>query len=169
MGHQWWGQRSVSPAGGAGEGEGDQLVPEGLILWYGVWTNQSADALALWQVAHLTGVCTHRPRKPRETASEPHLQSSKTWRIMGGIISLSKGISLTNEAFFSDLGRHETKYLSRSQHTRKQVWWVDTEPYTQTHTSLLSTRPLHTRCRRAAGCETLFRSCRKAVFVKHPG
>lgn len=90
------GQRSVSPAGGAGEGEGDQLVPEGLILRYSVWTNQIADTLAFRQVAHLTGVCTHRLQKPRETASEPHRQPSKTWRIMRAITSLSKVFSLTN-------------------------------------------------------------------------
>lgn len=137
---EWWdisdgGRRRASPAGGAGEGEWDQLVPERLILWDGVWTNQSADALALWQLAQLTGVCTHRPRNPPETSSEPHHQQSKTWRIMGEIHVHSCDYW---GLFFSHLRKNETGLMGRHGAL-----------HTHTHLSLLSTHPLHTHRWRA--------------------
>lgn len=52
-------QCSFLPAGGTDEGEGDELVPERVILRYGLCAHQGLEAGIIGQVTDLTGVGSH--------------------------------------------------------------------------------------------------------------
>lgn len=52
-------EHSFVPAGGAGEGEGDELVPEGVVLRYGFCAHQGLEALVVGQIADLASVGAH--------------------------------------------------------------------------------------------------------------
>lgn len=47
------------PASGTDECEGDELVPEGIILRYGLRSYQGLEVVVIGQVADLTGVGSH--------------------------------------------------------------------------------------------------------------
>lgn len=47
------------PAGGADESEGDELVPERVILRYGLWAYQSLETAVISEVTDLAGVGSH--------------------------------------------------------------------------------------------------------------
>lgn len=71
------------PAGGTDEGEGDQLVPERIILRYGVSAHQSLETGVIGQVADLACVGSHlyRFHSARLTGSSLlfHRAYAKSW------------------------------------------------------------------------------------------
>lgn len=47
------------PAGGTDDGKGDELIPEGVILRYGLGAHQNLEAGIVGQVTELAGVGSH--------------------------------------------------------------------------------------------------------------